>query len=515
MKRSPVTVFLLVGCLFIFAGLVFAQNPPGGYASPSGGGAVYPGVTSPGSGSITGAGTATFANIVCGTPPASPNNLFYVLGETPSGGLAGNCAYSQAGVPFNPQVGGSYTVAATDRGAMITQTIASAYSIPLAGTTNFSNNFFFAVANIGVGTVTFTPVPPSTISTTVASGALTFNLLAGQTGYFYSDNSNYLVVVIPSPPTGVLTICPTGMVCDNFNRANNASLGGNWTVVFNNAGLTISGNQVIGTTGSNAHNSAVWSANTFNNDQACQFTVTTLNGTDEDGCLLRYQLTGGQSLVNSGYLCQAVSGTEMDIYKVVANSYTRLAFTTTVPTIRDVDVCTAVGTTLTMYRNGVQTVQVTDATYASGFPGIDIQNTTMTLDNFAAWNMPVNGTLDVQSVTADLYQTSTSCAANGTAANPSVVTCGSAAAGMFSCATAASTGTCTVNTTAVTPNSIIQIVQDDADGGASQLNVTCNTGDDLPTTKPLLHAKVGGTSFTINLGTVTTNPGCFEYEIKN
>ncbi len=113
------------------------------------------------------------------------------------------------------------------------------------------------------------------------------------------------------------------------------------------------------------------------------------------------------------------------------------------------------------------------------------------------------------------YKSGTNCAANGTAANPSVVSCSGAAAGMFSCSATASTGTCTVNTTAVTANSEISITQDAADGGASQLNVTCNTGNVLNTTKPLLAAKVAATSFTINLGTVTTNPACFEYTIVN
>jgi hypothetical protein len=111
--------------------------------------------------------------------------------------------------------------------------------------------------------------------------------------------------------------------------------------------------------------------------------------------------------------------------------------------------------------------------------------------------------------------TATNCAANGTAANPSVVACSAAAAGMFSCATAATTGTCQVNTTAVTANSEILITTDDADGGAGQLNVTCNTSLTTPAAKPLLHAKSAGASFTINLGTVAANPACFEYHIVN
>jgi hypothetical protein len=116
-------------------------------------------------------------------------------------------------------------------------------------------------------------------------------------------------------------------------------------------------------------------------------------------------------------------------------------------------------------------------------------------------------------ITGALYASTTNCAGVGTAANPSVVTCGAAPAGMFSCATAATTGTCVVDTTAVTANSVIQIVQDAADG--TPLSVTCNTANVESTTKPVLLSKSAGTSFTINLGTVTTNPGCFEYTIIN
>jgi hypothetical protein len=140
--------------------------------------------------------------------------------------------------------------------------------------------------------------------------------------------------------------------------------------------------------------------------------------------------------------------------------------------------------------------------------------------NLAGQNVVVGNTTPVTftpqgAVIPQLYQTGTKCAANGTAANPSVVSCVAAAAGMFSCATNASTGTCQVNTTAVTANSEIFITQDAADGGASQLNVTCNTGNVLSTSAPILAAKVAATSFTINLGTVIANPACFEYHIIN
>lgn len=116
-------------------------------------------------------------------------------------------------------------------------------------------------------------------------------------------------------------------------------------------------------------------------------------------------------------------------------------------------------------------------------------------------------------VTYPLIATTTHCAGAGTAANPSVVSCSAAPAGFFSCATNASTGTCVVDSTAVTANSVIQIQPDSSLGAA--LSVTCNTTADSGLTAPRISARSAGTSFTIALGTFTTNPECFSYLIIN
>lgn len=109
--------------------------------------------------------------------------------------------------------------------------------------------------------------------------------------------------------------------------------------------------------------------------------------------------------------------------------------------------------------------------------------------------------------------TTTNCAASGTAANPSVASCSASLSGAFACATNASTGTCTVNTTAVTTNSRI-FVQPNAGEGAN-LSVTCNTTADTGLVAPRIASKSNGTSFTINLGTFATNPLCFDYWVVN
>lgn len=110
-------------------------------------------------------------------------------------------------------------------------------------------------------------------------------------------------------------------------------------------------------------------------------------------------------------------------------------------------------------------------------------------------------------------KTSTKCAAAGTGANPSVVSCSAAPTGSFSCATNASTGTCVVDTSEVTASSAI-FVQPDSSLG-TLLSVTCNTIADTGLTAPRVSARSAATSFTITLGTFSSNPECFNYWVVN
>lgn len=101
-----------------------------------------------------------------------------------------------------------------------------------------------------------------------------------------------------------------------------------------------------------------------------------------------------------------------------------------------------------------------------------------------------------------LYRTGTNCSSS---ASPAV--CGSASAGMFVLPAAATS--VTVNTTAVTANSEIIVLNDDSLG--TRLSVTCNTGID----NVLVSARVAGTSFTITGSAPVTNPNCYSYLIVN
>lgn len=100
--------------------------------------------------------------------------------------------------------------------------------------------------------------------------------------------------------------------------------------------------------------------------------------------------------------------------------------------------------------------------------------------------------------------TATNCASS---ASPAV--CAAAAAGAV--AGAASSTTLTINTTAVTANSEIQVNEDSSLG--TRLSVTCNT---TPSTNGVtVTARTAGTSFAILFSSPTTNPRCISYRIVN
>jgi hypothetical protein len=110
-------------------------------------------------------------------------------------------------------------------------------------------------------------------------------------------------------------------------------------------------------------------------------------------------------------------------------------------------------------------------------------------------------------IEATKLNTATNCSSS---AAPAV--CGSASAGSFVVAAAATT--VTVNTTAVTANSQI-LLQEDQSLGA-KLSVTCNTQSILVLGPPVITARSAGTSFSVAIVVApTTNPMCVSYTISN
>ena len=160
---------------------------------------------------------------------------------------------------------------------------------------------------------------------------------------------------------------------DDFNRAN-GSLGANWIDSPSLSGLVIASNAVssVGATWKLAY----WNpaTNTFANDQHSQVTT----GTDIDGAVVRHQ-----SGVSSCYLAFASAG-QVFVYRLDSPSTFTLLGSSAVSTVTPGDTLAliATGTSLQAFVNGTSATSIfTDATYASGQPGIAANNGT--LDNWA------------------------------------------------------------------------------------------------------------------------------------
>jgi len=174
------------------------------------------------------------------------------------------------------------------------------------------------------------------------------------------------------------------------------------------------------------------------------------------------------------------------------------------------------GTSANYAKVASQDAILADATDHAFYVTLNNGTKFLSLMNYSAVAPPALGattpnTGAFTTLTGTTINTTTHCAAAGSAANPSLVACSAAASGLFSCATNASAGTCVISTTAVTATSVIQVQPDSSLGTA--LSVTCNTTADSGLTAPRVSARSAGTSFTITLGTFSTNPECFSYLI--
>lgn len=167
----------------------------------------------------------------------------------------------------------------------------------------------------------------------------------------------------------------TALATDNFNRADAGTLGSNWGMyqgmpnpqgIFSNtADLTVASNR----------NSGFYDGGvTWPNDQYAQAKVITMpDATGTWAVVVRGEaVSGGQRTLYAAGVSQGDFGnTFTSIWKFVANVQTGLANSG----VTDIGVgkivrLEAVGTTLTCYVDGVQKVQFTDSSIASGKPGI-------------------------------------------------------------------------------------------------------------------------------------------------
>jgi hypothetical protein len=171
---------------------------------------------------------------------------------------------------------------------------------------------------------------------------------------------------------------------DTFVRANGA-IGANYGTQSGYNAFVISANDAIPSSYTSGDAGSLNTSATYPNDQWAQITVGaigTANGAGV-GVILR-----GSTSANTLYrIFGSSSPGVVFLYKRVAGVGTLLATATGVSLIAgDVLYAQAVGTTITVSKNGTQILSVTDASISSGIPGIHYSSTDNASDSIAAFS---------------------------------------------------------------------------------------------------------------------------------
>lgn len=160
------------------------------------------------------------------------------------------------------------------------------------------------------------------------------------------------------------------MATDDFNRADNADLGANWTIQSGQAALQIVSNRAV-PSNNFSDCGEIWVADSFSDDQYSESVVTALHSSAPAetgiGPIVRgstsvasyYAVVVNSTAANPWTLAKRVTGTYSDLHDgldLFANGDTvRLEVS---------------GTTLTVKRNGSTIYTTTDPSVTTGRPGI-------------------------------------------------------------------------------------------------------------------------------------------------
>lgn len=199
----------------------------------------------------------------------------------------------------------------------------------------------------------------------------------------------YLVSVMAV--MAVALVAPLGAfftdASDNFNRADNTTLGANWTDLESEWG--ISSNQAYQANSTvNAVAIALWasSSNTFSANQFSQVTCNFSGTTFSTSCGVTLRFTGASFATQTGYIC-STDGTTSTIYRQDAGpTYNSVNSAPQAIASGDVIRCDISGSAITFARNGTTVVTGTDSTYGSGQPGIETYGPTLNVFFFDDWS---------------------------------------------------------------------------------------------------------------------------------
>lgn len=139
------------------------------------------------------------------------------------------------------------------------------------------------------------------------------------------------------------------------------------------------------------------------NDQAAEITIRGSSLIKEEGILIRYTSNDPSNFWGGfGYVAfyETAVGTRLQLWRLDAGSHTQLANIAVTPADGDALRVEAVGTTISLYVNGIGLADIPDATYGSGtvgiFAGSSFDDTTsMSIDTFTAYEFQAGYTPDV------------------------------------------------------------------------------------------------------------------------
>lgn len=170
-------------------------------------------------------------------------------------------------------------------------------------------------------------------------------------------------------PGSVSLSTATQVASDNFQRANANPIGGNWSTVSGNHDLQIVSNVVEPVdTVSGGNAAAIWNANAFGNDQYSQFVIGTIEAGSSMTSVVR-----GVSGSNNYYGCK-VKRNESAIITMIAGSESYNSVIAAAIANGDTLNCQVKGTTITLFQNGVQLSQATNASLTSGSAGAGFES---------------------------------------------------------------------------------------------------------------------------------------------
>ena len=142
-----------------------------------------------------------------------------------------------------------------------------------------------------------------------------------------------------------------------------ATIGSSWTI--NTGGFSVSSGTVSIT--SSTESIAFYNASTFPTQQCSQVNLVRIPShiTGSIGVGVRIAASG-----NAGYYGQATDTYTTLQYLSAASAYTNIGSNGSAPSINDLLKVCVVGSTVTLYRNGVMVTSGTDTHLSSGNPGL-------------------------------------------------------------------------------------------------------------------------------------------------